>query len=419
MKFAIITPKNNMRYHPFATVRKNVTSKLKEDGTLGDAAEAIEKQEPKDMTALEPKRTMSTIDVEGKDKDGNKIVDPIKDYERKEEQKGFDIKYNKEFEAWQKREREYEKGKVVAYATMWNDYTTQGMRDKVEQSPDYESKIKDNPIALIEIMSTISQNGDTNTYTYRALYMALKGATNTRMPWSEHHNDFMKRVRGSGDPITRIMGKEWLRPMLETQASAKWKKANKEGKEKMCHEVHEAFLAHAMLEGANNEKHGSFKDDPHQMANLGEEKHPKTTAAMNTAIGKHKWDKTQSEHEKEQKSKKATKKELQLAQTRVNGRKFICYCCGEEGHPATQCPKSETIAPIDWWIVKQNNKAAQAGKADAANETQHAQTEEHDEVEEDPNREQSVSCRRSSTSKRRSATPAPKKRCGGAFQMDE
>ena len=90
MKFAIITPKNNMRYHPFATVRKNVMSKLKEDGTLGDAAEAIEKQEPKDMTALEPKRTMSAIDVEGKDKDGDKIVDPIKDYEHKEEQKEFD-----------------------------------------------------------------------------------------------------------------------------------------------------------------------------------------------------------------------------------------------------------------------------------------------------------------------------------------
>ena len=102
MKFAIITPKNNMRYHPYATVRKHVISKLKEDAKLGDVAEAIEKQEPKDMAALEPTRKMSTINVEGQDKDGNKIVDPIKDYERKEEQKGFDIKYNKEFEAWQK-----------------------------------------------------------------------------------------------------------------------------------------------------------------------------------------------------------------------------------------------------------------------------------------------------------------------------
>ena len=83
-------------------VRKHVTSKLKEDGKLGNTAKAIEKQEPKDVSALAPTRNMFTIDVEGQDKDGNKTVDPIKDCERKEEQRGFDIKHNKEFEAWQK-----------------------------------------------------------------------------------------------------------------------------------------------------------------------------------------------------------------------------------------------------------------------------------------------------------------------------
>ena len=162
MKFATLTPKNDMRYHPCATVRKHVMSKLKEDAKLGDVAEAIEKQEPKDVAALEPTRKMSTINVEGQDKDGNKIVDPIKDYERKEEQKGFDIKYNKEFEAWQKREENYKQGKKVAFATTWNNYTTQGMRDKVEQTPDYESKIKDDPIVLVETMSAMSQRGDAN-----------------------------------------------------------------------------------------------------------------------------------------------------------------------------------------------------------------------------------------------------------------
>ena len=211
--------------------------------------------------------------------------------------------------------------------------------------------------------------------------------------------------------ICPLMGKDWLRPMLETQGSAKWKKANKETKEKMCHDAHEAVLAVAMLEGAIQEKHGSLKEDLHQMASLGEEKYPKTLTGMNAAIGKHKWDKTHSDKER-QRNKKAAQKELQLAQA-AKSKKFICFCCGEEGHAVPKCPKRETIAPNDWWIIKQDNEARN-GKS-GTDETQHVQSKEQEEVEDDPNREPS---RRRSSTKRRSATPAPRKRSGGAFMMD-
>ena len=163
MKFAILTATNMNKYHPFDTVKKHMVSKLKEDDKLGDVAEAIEKKEHLDMDAKEPTRTLSTINVEGQDKDGNKIVDPVKEYERREEQRGLDIKYGKEYDAWQQRDLRYKQGKIVAYAIIQNDYTTKGMRDKVEEHPEYESKIKDDPVELMEVMNAIYLRVETRT----------------------------------------------------------------------------------------------------------------------------------------------------------------------------------------------------------------------------------------------------------------
>ena len=118
------------------------------------------------------------------------------------------------------------------------------------------------------------------------------------------------------------MGKDWLRPFLETSFPTKHKKANKENKEKMCHDAHESLAAVVMLQGANHDKHGSLKATMQTFASLGEEKYPKTLKDMNAAIGKHPWDR-KPDGQRNQKTKGAGK-ELQLAQT--TNSEPICYC---------------------------------------------------------------------------------------------
>ena len=184
----------------------------------------------------------------------------------------------------------------------------------------------------------------------------------------------------------------------------------------MCHDAHESLAAVVMLQGANHDKHGSLKATMQTLASLGEEKYPKTLKDMNAAIGKHPWDR-KPDGQRNQKTK-GIGKELQLAKT--TNSEPICYCCGEKGHRSNKCQKKPFIAPNDWWINKQNNKAEESGETEVANETQNAQTKEKGKGgQEDPNREPSVSGRRSSIHRRRSVTPHPRKRCGGAFQMDE
>ena len=100
-----------------------------------DLSKSLKKMQYIDLTVDEPKRELS------------KQTDPKL---RPEDQKGLDIKYGELFRSYNERVQQFEKSKPKCFALIMSNYCTNTMRQRVEEHPDFETKIDDDPIALLE-----------------------------------------------------------------------------------------------------------------------------------------------------------------------------------------------------------------------------------------------------------------------------
>ena len=115
---------------------------------------------------------------------------------------------------------------------------------------------------------------------------------------------------------------------------------------------------------------------------LGHDQCPKNEEGALDALTNHKWDKAHSDHRKNQceqkkeahsaKKKEESEEENNLSQRNVGtsfaqkGKK-VCFCCGKEGHPSTECGKQNTRDEKDWHVCKAVNahQSRQTSKEDA------------------------------------------------------
>ena len=72
-----------------------------------------------------------------------------------------------------------EKGLHKAYALIFTNYCTKAMQNRIEQHPDYQSTIMDDPIALLETIKTLV-SPEKNHKVYREL---LKSTTPPCIPY--------------------------------------------------------------------------------------------------------------------------------------------------------------------------------------------------------------------------------------------
>ncbi len=109
-------------------------------------------------------------------KDGNDIVQSLKDgkvYDLSKEepereiskamdatkatleQVGFDIKYQEELCCFYDRRDNLRQGLTKAYALIFSNYCNKTMQSRIEEHPDFESKIENDPIALLDAIKIL------------------------------------------------------------------------------------------------------------------------------------------------------------------------------------------------------------------------------------------------------------------------
>ena len=80
----------------------------------------------------------------------------------------------------------------------------------MEEHPDYETTIKDNPIELLKTLIVLMYDTVRARYSYASLYDAMMHLFNMRQQQQEHLNDHDKRVKESHDFLKSHMGSKWL-----------------------------------------------------------------------------------------------------------------------------------------------------------------------------------------------------------------
>ena len=203
---------------------------------------------------------------------------------RKIEQEGLDIEHSKAIEVWEKREFQYDSGMVAAYSKIMNNYTTEGIKGKVDTLQNHEADIENKTIKLLQVLKTLAHDGTTVQYRWKTVLIALKRMTGTDMEDNEKPNDFRKKVKSVCDVIEQLLGKHWLREVIKNDED--YKKCTKdEERDALCATAWAEFQAYLMLHGAHPLKYGSLKQQLMRDMSLKTDKYPKTLTAMNEHIG--------------------------------------------------------------------------------------------------------------------------------------
>ena len=409
MKFAVMSSGTTIRYHPFDTVKKlkkHIVSKLKENPNMTDVATALNDMKELDKAKLKPTRKLSSVNP-WTGTGTTRALDAELEHKRKIEQEGLDIEHCKAIEVWELRECQYDAGMISAYSKIMNNFTTEGIKGKVEQLANHEAEIENKPIKLLEALKTLAHDGTTVQYRWKTVFVALKRMTSTDMEDNEKPNDFRKKVKSVCDVVEQLLGKHWLREVIKNDTEYTQLAADKDAeRDALCETAWAEFQAYIMLHGAHPLKYGSLKQQLTRDMSLKTDKYPKTLTAMNEHIGSHTWDSAWSEQQKKKRQQQAQRKEEQVQLAQANHADLTCHCCGKTGHISPNCKDKNRIDRKDWWI----NTVVQAHQA--SREEEDSQSDQAEEAAPAPAPPPSSS-RRSG----RSSTPRPRgSRSNSVFQ---
>ena len=341
MKFAPQGQKNDQRIVTYATVKDHIITYIQKTYEHGkDIADSLRELKVKDLTAVEPTRQLSTKSVEA---------------EQKIEQHGFDYLYQAEIKSFVERKHVLEQNLNKAYALIFGTYCVKTMQSRVEQYPDFESKIQDDPIELLKAIKILVHDTVRAKYPYASLTETLERMLLVKQQQNEKVGDYVKRFKQERDNLKLMTGSHILDEFVENSTEYR-DQTDKAAKQKLKDGAFSKWMAFLMIRGSDQDKYGSLSTMFRTRYSLGEDKYSKTVTDASDVLSQHKWDKVPDKNRNNSNrspkkddataSASATTTETSFAQQQEK----TCYCCGKKGHIVPQCPDKNK--PREEWFMR-------------------------------------------------------------------
>ena len=155
-KFATQEQSQKGNYGTFNAVKEKKVIHIQKTYEFGrDIATAIRDGKTFDPTTKRPTRNMYCITppaTETVEEKTNRLL------RESDGQKAFDIEYDSELKHYLKRKYSYEENEAMAFALIVNDYCTTAMKNRIQEHPEYETKLLDDPIKLLDAIRILTHN---------------------------------------------------------------------------------------------------------------------------------------------------------------------------------------------------------------------------------------------------------------------
>ena len=211
----------------------------------GDITNAIEKQEPFNFDSSAPKLKILTTVKKAHTSAEEKL-------EIKHENDQYKIKLKAELQLHLKQKSHYRTNLGKAYAFLFGQCTT-CLQYRIEAKAEYESKIKDNPIKLLETIKEHSLSFDDKKKADIVIINAIMNLMTTRQRHNEDLTNYTKCLKVVSDLCKEKYGGIFKIPML-TQKESTWG-SDPGGSYKTASA---SFLAILYLKNMDQTKYGSF-----------------------------------------------------------------------------------------------------------------------------------------------------------------
>jgi hypothetical protein len=224
----------------YGTVKDHIISYIQRTYKNGkDIAVSLRDMKKFDVDKERPNRMISTADS---------------DDDRKIEQDGFDMIYQARIKQHLERETNLKDNLDKAYALIFGTYCSKAIQSRVEEHPDFESKIRDDPIELLSTISILMHDTVRAKYPYASLYDAMMRLFNMKQYENEQLTDYVKRFKQSRDVMKSHLGDKWLHKFVEHTEEYKAEKDSKK-QAKLKEESLERLMAYVFLRNSDQAKY--------------------------------------------------------------------------------------------------------------------------------------------------------------------
>ena len=285
--------------------------------------------------------------------------------ERRMEQDGLDIECRVRLERHTDKEKTYDENKCKAF-TIIHTYCNQTMRNRIEESKDYEAVIRNDPFKLLSEIKLKMYGQVRAKYEFSQVTDTLVQLFGTRQEHGETLTDYAKRFKQSRDNVKSILGESFLDEFI-SHTDEYIQMSDEATKKDMTKKAYSRWTAYMMLRNGDHNKYGTLKTTLNNQYALGNNQWPGTCSAMTDVMTNHKWDEKYGQVDRKNREKNrqtqnqpnndTTEEGVTLAQNK----KIRCFKCGEEGHLCPDCPLGD-IPKAEWWLNKAKMSAAQKTK---------------------------------------------------------
>jgi hypothetical protein len=308
-----------------------------------DVAQSLKEATMIDLTKEKPVRSISTQE------DATKAS---------VEQSGMDREYQEELRRFLDHEDSLHQGLYKAYALIIGNYCTRPMQARVEEHPEFESKIENNPIELLEVIKTLMHDPVRAQYPMVSMSEALTRLVNVKQFEGEQLLDYIKRFKQTRDVAKSHMGSDLLNRFVEQSEEYRNldEKEGADAKKKMKDDAYSAWMAYLLLRGSDQSKYGTIMKGFVAQYSLGNDQYPRTVQMATDVLSNHRLDAKFFENQKRQRERqqndrnKGQDDNATTATSFTQGRDVVCYICGKAGHTKPECPDADKIPRNKWHV---------------------------------------------------------------------
>ena len=317
-----------------------------------DIAKSLRDGTKLDLSSSEPRRVISQATDE-------KV--------RAIEQDGFNIKFELRYKEWMERSQKLEDGMKQSYTFIFDTYCNKTIQDRIEQHPEYDSKIQDNPIELLEVIKTLMHDPVRAQYPLASMHEAVIRLINIKQYEGEALLEYVKRFKQCRDAMKNYAKKNIVYGFVENTDD--YKQATSEAERKRLREEEfDKYMAYLLLKGSDQSKYNSLCRGLASQYALGNNQYPKDIQAATDILSSHRFDasyrdKASKGKDWSTKDKSSSKDGAKTSFAQARG-DVTCYVCGKKGHMSPQCYLKDTIPKEKWHQPRKSVSAHQKPSKD-------------------------------------------------------
>ena len=243
---------------------------------IEDYYESEEEEYKDSMTEEVTEAAEEKSSDEGKAKE--EVVDPVlQEIWRKSTQEMNDKLYEKMLEEWLERKRQYKENTLKAYAYIYGNYCSKAMQIAIQELPNYESEIQDDPIKLLESVQVLMHTPIRAVYPMWGLAEILADLVNLRQKEDEDLITYLERFKQERNLAKSQLGYGFLDKFMEN--TKEYQESSSEERETIKYEAFDRMMAVLFIRGSNQGIYGKMTEGFRMQYSLGNNQYPKDLSA--------------------------------------------------------------------------------------------------------------------------------------------